>query len=76
VTDLVGYDVIVGQPWLETHDVVKRYSERTITFCSTHCTDYCLQRRLPVQVTCKRNGKSEINTIRPDFVDNICLISA
>jgi hypothetical protein len=48
VTDLVGYDVIVGQLWLETHDVVKRYSDRTITFCSLYCLDYCLQRKLLV----------------------------
>jgi hypothetical protein len=51
VTDLVGYDVIVGQPWLETYDVVKRYSDRTITFCSLYCLDYCLQRTPMVGAT-------------------------
>jgi transposase InsO family protein len=76
VTDLLGYDVIIGQPWLETHDPVKSYAKRTITFCSDYCTANCLAHGRGVQVACHRDGRTSISTITPSLKDNIALISA
>lgn len=76
VTELLGYDLIIGQPWLETHDPIKRYSDRTITFCSDYCTANCLTHGKCVQVACARDGKSHVTNITPAMRDNIALISA
>jgi hypothetical protein len=80
VTDLVGYDVIVGQPWLETHDVNKNYNNRTIVFASDYCTANCLTHGKPVKVTCHKNGKATIDSVETKTVkfedEDICLVSA
>lgn len=36
VTDIIGFDIIVGQPWLEKHDPVIRWNERSMTFKSDY----------------------------------------
>jgi len=41
VTKLGHYPVVLGIPWLELHDVVIRFSSRTLTFGSQHCTSHC-----------------------------------
>jgi hypothetical protein len=77
VTELASYDVIVGQPWLEQHDALKQYRNRTILFNSAHCHSHCLQHGKAVKVSCKANSKSEIDNV--DHVaprDNIAVITA
>lgn len=78
VTELAGYDVIIGQPWLETHDVVKSYSQRTITFDSEHCTKHCLLRHRAIQVHCPREGSTTTTTKTMDCgsTEDIAFITA
>lgn len=43
ITDIIGYDVIFGQPWLERHDPTIRWSERAISLDSDYCRRNCLR---------------------------------
>jgi len=76
ITELVGYDLIYGQPWLELHDPMTRWSERTFLFDSAHCTANCLLHGLPVRLMCDKNGYSKTETCKPAPGENICFISA
>lgn len=76
VTDLAGYDVIVGQPWLETHDVAKSYSRRTITFDSEHCMKHCLAHHRAVRIHCPAGKAASITTLEFEATEDIAFISA
>ena len=41
VTKLGHYPVVLGIPWLELHDVVIRFSSRTLRFGSQYCASHC-----------------------------------
>jgi hypothetical protein len=76
VTNIIGCDMIVGQPWLELHDPDTKWSERTLTFLSAHCTQHCLLHNLPVGLSCRSDGRSTAETLVPTPRGDIAVIDA
>jgi hypothetical protein len=37
----LGKDVILGAPWLKTHNPTMNFQERLLTFDSEHCRNHC-----------------------------------
>jgi hypothetical protein len=37
----LGKDVILGAPWLKTHNPIMNFQERLLTFNSEHCRNHC-----------------------------------
>ena len=65
IADITGFDIIVGEPWMEEHNPSVDWAARTVTFNSDHCTRNCLWHGLPVKVTCRRDGNSRIENPDP-----------
>lgn len=76
VTSLLGYDLIVGQPWLELHDPQTSWAKRTFTFNSDYCIGNCLSHGLPVILTCHKDGHSSVSTVSPQPDNDVEVISA
>lgn len=76
VTNMIGFDVILGQPWLELHDPLTSWKSRQFVFSSDHCHYNCLTTGLPVQLTCKANGTGVAKTLVPEQRDGVEIISA
>lgn len=53
ITNIVGYDIILGQPWIDHHEVALRGGQRVITFDSDYCLTNCLSKGAPCTVTSK-----------------------
>jgi hypothetical protein len=76
IIDLLGYNVILGQPWLKRHNPAINCAKQTITFNLEHYHQNYLTYGLPVRLLYPTNRKSHINTLEPLSNSNIRMIKA
>ena len=60
VTDLAGYDVILGMPWLEQYDVKPDWRGKSVTFVDSKGKQHVLQR---ASTGCQRWNSSTVGAI-------------
>ena len=61
VTTLGNFDLILGILWLEQHDLIILFKNRSLTFKSDYCITHCLLRHKPTIVHSKGNSARSSN---------------